>query len=64
MWSFIQGSIVFAVVASNIKWHWTPSGYLASMLGGAAALLVTLIANDISELRARKKREGRTKPLL
>jgi hypothetical protein len=30
MWFLIQSSIIFAVVASNIKWYWTPNGYLAS----------------------------------
>jgi hypothetical protein len=29
MWLLFQSTIIFAVVASNIKWHWTPNGYLA-----------------------------------
>jgi hypothetical protein len=29
MWFLLQGFITFAVVASNIHWHW-PNGYLAS----------------------------------
>jgi len=24
MWLLLQGLIMFAVVASNIHWHWTP----------------------------------------
>ncbi len=56
MWLFLQGLIVFLVVASNIHWQWTPNGYVASGVGIAAALIVTLLANDIAELRARKKR--------
>jgi hypothetical protein len=31
-WGF-QALIVFAVIASNIHWHWTPNPYLASELG-------------------------------
>jgi hypothetical protein len=33
MWFVFQGSIIFAVVASNIHWQWTPNGYLASLIG-------------------------------
>jgi hypothetical protein len=33
MWFLFQGSIIFAVVASNIHWHWTPNGYLPATLG-------------------------------
>ena len=39
MYFLLQASIIFAVCASNIHWHWTPNGYLASTLG--AALLAT-----------------------
>lgn len=56
MWLFLQSSIVFLVVASNIYWQWTPNGYVAGGLGIGAALIVTLLANDIAELWARKKR--------
>ena len=33
MYFLLQSSIIFAVCASNIRWHWTPNGYLASVLG-------------------------------
>jgi len=34
MWFFLQGLIVFAVVGSNIHWHWTPKNhYLPSLIG-------------------------------
>ncbi len=59
MWFYLQGGIVFVVVASNVHWQWTPNGYVASGLGAAAALIVTLLANDIAELRARKKRRSK-----
>lgn len=56
MWFLLQGSIMFAVGASNIYWHWTPNPYVASGLGVGVAMLVTLIWNDVLILRARKKR--------
>jgi hypothetical protein len=40
-WYLLQASIIFAVVASNIHWHWTPSGYLPAMLGSWLAWLLT-----------------------
>lgn len=55
IWYLIQGLIVFAVVASNIHWHWTPNGYLASMLGFIAALVFTGLTNELIAW-ARKKR--------
>jgi hypothetical protein len=42
MWLIFQSLIVFAVGASNIRWHWTESRYLASVLGFLLALLVTV----------------------
>ena len=47
MYFVFQSSIIFAVCASNIRWHWTPNGYLASMLGGIAALLATVAVNGL-----------------
>ena len=41
MWLLLQSLLIFAVVGSNIHWHWTPNPYLASILGILAALLVT-----------------------
>ena len=32
IWLVFQSSIIFAVVASNIHWHWTPNGY-AQLVG-------------------------------
>ncbi|MEY9419472.1 hypothetical protein ABIF69_005914 [Bradyrhizobium japonicum] len=55
-WYLLQSTIVFAVVASNIRWHWTPNPYLPSIAGVGLALVATLIFNDIATLRARKKR--------
>lgn len=41
MWHALQLLTVFAVIASNIKWEWTPNPYLAALLAGLAAYLVT-----------------------
>jgi hypothetical protein len=41
MWYVIQGGVIFAVVASNIHWQWTPNPYLAAVAGWLAALIVT-----------------------
>jgi hypothetical protein len=37
MWFLLQSSIMFAVMASNIHWNWTPNGYLAGLIGVALA---------------------------
>ena len=59
MWFLLQSLIIFAVMASNIYFKWTPNGYLAAMLGGIAALLVTVGINGLrtwqSERAARKQ---------
>jgi hypothetical protein len=47
MWFLLQSSIIFAVVASNIHFHWTPNGYLAGLIGVVLAYGLTLL------LRAR-----------
>jgi hypothetical protein len=41
MWFIFQGSIIFPVVASNIRWHRTPNGYLPAILGAGLAWLLT-----------------------
>ena len=33
MWLILQGLIIYAVIASNLHWHWTPNGYLAGLIG-------------------------------
>jgi len=44
MMYLLQASIIFAVVASNIRWHWTPNGYLASAIGvGLAYGVISLL---------------------
>ena len=56
MWYLIQGLIVFAVLASNVHWHWTPNSYLASLIAGGIALLFTVTVNQLTVLWSRKKR--------
>jgi hypothetical protein len=56
MWLLLQGLIMFAVIASNIHWHWTPNGYLAGILGWIAALLLTVGLNSLGDfLRGRNR---------
>jgi hypothetical protein len=47
MWFLLQASIIFAVVASNIHWHWTPNGYIPALLGIGLAYGLTLLINAI-----------------
>ena len=45
---FFQSLVIFAVVASNIHWQWTPNGYLAAGLGIALAYVLAQLALVIS----------------
>ncbi len=56
MWWFIQILIIFAVVSSNIAWHWTPNGYVAAMIGGFAALVVTVTLSGLFDLLRQRRR--------
>ena len=47
MWFLFQSAIIFAVVASNIHWHWTPNGYLASAIGVGLAYGVTWLLTGL-----------------
>jgi hypothetical protein len=38
----VSASVLNAVVVSNIHWHWTPNGYVASLIGIGLAWLITL----------------------
>jgi hypothetical protein len=55
MWYLLQGSIIFAVCASNIHWHWTTNPYLAGGAGVALAWLATQAVADWQALRMRKR---------
>jgi hypothetical protein len=41
MWWLLQSSIIFAVMATNIHWHWTPNGYIPGLIGVGLAWLLT-----------------------
>lgn len=58
---FLQIVIAGAVLFSNVRWQWTPNGYLAAILAGLAAWLVTvfplrLLAWSV-KLRARFRQQ-------
>ena len=54
MWFLFQSSIIFAVVASNIRWRWTPNGYLAGLIGVVLAYGLTAGLSELAERRSRK----------
>jgi hypothetical protein len=60
MWFILQSLIVFAVMASNIAWQWTPNSYLAGLLAVGAAFFVTMGVNQLL-LWARKKPGNRAR---
>lgn len=54
MWFILQGSIIFAVMATNIAWQWTPNAYIPALLGCGLAYGLT---------RLTQYRIGKDKPL-
>ena len=54
-WFLIQGTIVIAVVCSNIYFEWTPNKMLAGLVGVGLAALVTFTAIGVADLRARAR---------
>jgi hypothetical protein len=54
-WYLLQSSIIFAVMASNIHWHWTPNGYLAALAGGVLAYGVTVFLSYLTSLLPFKR---------
>jgi hypothetical protein len=53
VWFLLQSSIIFAVVASNIHWQWTPNGYLAGLIGIVLAYGLTLLLSACLEKLGR-----------
>lgn len=51
MYFLLQSSIIFAVVASNIHWQWTPNGYLAGVIGVGLAWISTRLLSGALSLR-------------
>ncbi len=56
MWFLFQGVIIFVVVASNIRWQWTPNGYLASLIGVGLAYGLTVALDGLWRLAQRRLR--------
>jgi hypothetical protein len=50
MWFVFQGSIVFAFIASNIAWQWTPNRLIPPLFGFAIAWLLTAAWNRLRAL--------------
>jgi hypothetical protein len=48
-WLLFQFLVIFAVVASNIHWRWTPNGYLASLLGVGLVWVLTQLINELGQ---------------
>jgi hypothetical protein len=58
-WKFIQFSVFAAVLFSNIRYQWTPSGLAAGVVALLATLLVSAIPVMISDLAALWRRLAR-----
>jgi hypothetical protein len=51
--------IFFAVMASNIAWHWAPNPYVAALIGVGLAIGATQIVTGIQYLAAVLRRNRR-----
>jgi len=51
MYFLLQSLIIFAVVASNIAYQWTPNRILPGLLGVGMAVLLTACWNGLSKQR-------------
>jgi hypothetical protein len=49
-WFLFQGVIVFAVLASNVAYEWTPNKVLAGIIAFGAAYLATKLLNGLRAL--------------
>jgi hypothetical protein len=56
VWFLLQSLIVFAVVASNIHWGWTPNPYIPALLGAGLAYGATQL---LTEYRLRREKAGK-----
>ena len=54
MWLLIQSLVIFAVVASNIHWGWTPNKLVPAALGIGLAFLLTACWNGLREHRLQR----------
>lgn len=51
----LQFSIAVFVVGSNLKWHWTPNGYVAAVAAFIAAFGTTVLLSGLLSLCRRDK---------
>jgi hypothetical protein len=56
MWLLLQSAVIFAVLASDIHWHWTPNGYLAGLIGVGAAFAATAVVSWVADWFGRPSR--------
>lgn len=54
MWWIFQSSIIFAVGASNIYYHWTPNPYLVGLIGIGLSYGLTLLLSSAAQRWVRK----------
>jgi hypothetical protein len=48
MWLLLQSAVIFAVMASNIHWQWTPNPYVAGLYAIGAAVGTTDFVNWVA----------------
>lgn len=56
----LQFLIAVFVVGSNLKWHWTPNGYVAGLAAFIAAFGTTVLLTDLGRLLRWLRREKAT----
>jgi hypothetical protein len=58
MMYLLQSLIIFAVMASNIRWQWTLNGYLAGLIGVGLAYGLTVGLSEFCRLAEQRLRKG------
>lgn len=53
MWKVIQTAVVFAVLASNVHFKWTPNPYAAAVVAVFAAMVATVGLSALGGLIVR-----------
>lgn len=47
MWMLLQSSAIFAVIASNIHWQWTPNKAIPALAGVGLAYILTRVVSGV-----------------
>lgn len=55
LWTGFQLLVMFAVLASNVHWQWTPNGYLAGLIAFGVAYVLTWLICRLFDLWVRRK---------